>query len=332
MAGPAVGSYLSDPVSGRAAREDTRCWARAEPRHLRGDRGEARRRQGSAGAVGRAGGRGKILAAGSDGAEEPRGAGYFHRLCGRAEGITASDRDRLSQSAGAAVHRPLSAELPQLRFLAGAQSSSGRPEADLSCGNKGGRRATAGVISRELGWSVSEHQPDLAPELGAGDTIFRLPGGDPEGHLHYQRSGVSEHEPAQGDQNAGLVSERRSSLEAAVPGPGSSGEEMDAAGTGLESGAESIWDFVRGPAAARGAGMISEIARGRVGAAMWRECPVLRFALNARPAASQGEAAARALPPHGIGGRKPEAENYRLSESRLTGVLSHQETTFTQNS
>ncbi|SRR5579883_114001 len=136
MAGPAVGGYLSDPVSGRAAREDTRCWARAEPRHLRGDRGEARRRQGSAGAVGRAGGRGKILAAGSDGAEEPPGAGYFHRLCGRAEGITASDRDRLSQSAGAAVHRPLSAELPQLRFLAGAQSSSGRPEADLSCGHQ----------------------------------------------------------------------------------------------------------------------------------------------------------------------------------------------------
>ncbi len=75
--------------------------------------------------------------------------------------------------------------------------------------------------------------------------------------------------------------------------------------------------------------MIFEPVGGRIGTAMLRRRPALRFALNARPTASQDEAPARATPQHGIRGKKTETEKYRHSTSR---ILPSPETTFTQNS
>ena len=81
--------------------------------------------------------------------------------------------------------------------------------ADLSGRHGRRRRTAAGRVRREMGRSVSDHQPDVAPELGAPDPVFRLPGGHPQGDLHHQRGGVAEHVAAQGDQDAGLVSQPR---------------------------------------------------------------------------------------------------------------------------
>ena len=58
-----------------------------------------------------------------------------------------------------------------------------------------------------MGRDVSHDQPDVAPELGAPDAVFRLPGRHSQGDLYHQRGGVAEHVAAQGDQDAGLVSE-----------------------------------------------------------------------------------------------------------------------------
>ena len=47
----------------------------------------------------------EVLAAGADGAEEPRRDRYVHRLRGRAERVPRGDRDGVSADAGATVHR-----------------------------------------------------------------------------------------------------------------------------------------------------------------------------------------------------------------------------------
>src|SRR5712671_317938 len=56
-----------------------------------------------------------------------------------------------------------------------------------------------------MGWSVSHHQPDVAPELGASNAVLRLSGRHSQGDLYHQRGRVAEYELAQGDQNPGLV-------------------------------------------------------------------------------------------------------------------------------
>ena len=86
-------------------------------------------------------------------------------------------------------------------------------------------------------------------------------------------------------------------------------QEVDAAGAGLESGAESICDFIRGPAAEGRAGMnfrTVKVAGNERGDVFDR--PALRFALNARPTASQGEAPARAIENMEPGGKRKMGE------------------------
>src|ERR1051325_11391890 len=68
-----------------------------------------------------------------------------------------------------------------------------------------------------MGRDVSNRQPDVAPELEALDAIFRLPGGHSEGDRYDECDRVAEHVIAEGDQNAGLVSQRRCGDETAAP-------------------------------------------------------------------------------------------------------------------
>src|SRR6267143_4614006 len=98
-----------------------------------------------------------------------------------------------------------------------------------------------------MGWNVSHDQPDVAPELGALDPVFRLPGRHSQGDLHYQRGGVAEYVVTQGDQNPGLVPQSGSRDEAAVPGSGAYRQEVDHARAELEGGLAALRDSARRP-------------------------------------------------------------------------------------
>jgi hypothetical protein len=78
--------------------------------------------------------------------------------------------------------------------------------------------------------------------------------------------------------------------------------------------------------------MIFETVRGRIGAAMFRQRPVLRSALDARPTASQGEAPVSPLPKHGIPGKVEERRNSGMREGECKPDFPGSEATFTQKS
>ena len=92
-----------------------------------------------------------------------------------------------------------------------------------------------------MGPQIPLHQPALAPALGADSALLRVPGRYPQGHLHDQRRRVSEHDSAQGDQDARLLPQRRSCDQAAVPGAAERRPKM-AYHTGLAAGSESLRD------------------------------------------------------------------------------------------
>src|ERR1700684_2131986 len=85
-----------------------------------------------------------------------------------------------------------------------------------------------------MGWDLSDHQPDVAPKLGALDPVFRIPSRHPESDLYHQRGGVVEYELAESDQDAGIVSQSGSRLQAALPSLGTHREKVDHAGGQLE--------------------------------------------------------------------------------------------------
>ena len=153
MAEPAAGRGLSDRVPGRAVREDSGRRPRTEPCDLRGDRRQPGGEQGSAGIVGGRGGRRQVLAAGADGNAEPWGAGYLHRLRGRAERISGGDRDGVSQSASAVVHRAPGAGLAELRVLETAQGGGSGPANDLSGGHGGGGLCRLEAFAEKWDWT-----------------------------------------------------------------------------------------------------------------------------------------------------------------------------------
>src|SRR5262249_50614861 len=84
---PGAGRTVSDRVPGCVDGEGTGRRACAEQGDLRCTGREPGGAEGSAGAMGGAGGRSEVLVAGFDRATESRGEGYFHRLRGRAERI-----------------------------------------------------------------------------------------------------------------------------------------------------------------------------------------------------------------------------------------------------
>src|SRR6185436_14863190 len=109
----------------------------------------------------------------------------------------------------------------------------------------------------KMGRDVSNYQPDVAPELGALDAVLRLPGRYSEGDLYDECHRVAKHVVAQGDQNTGLVSERGCGDETAVPGVGTYCQEVDDAGTELESGLAALCNSAGRPRPARRAGIVA---------------------------------------------------------------------------
>src|SRR6266853_4405607 len=106
-----------------------------------------------------------------------------------------------------------------------------------------------------MGWSVPHHQPDVAPELGALDTVFRQPGRHSQGDLHHQRGGIAEYVAAENNQDPGLVSQSGSRYETAVPGPGAHRPEVDHAGAELEGRLAAFRDSARRPRSESGVGV-----------------------------------------------------------------------------
>lgn len=129
----------------------------------------------------------------------------------------------------------------------GSQGGGRGSEADLSSRHGGRGRAEARGVRREMGRIVSDHPPDVAPELGTLDAVFRLSGGHSQGDLYDQRGGKPEHELAESDQNQGLVSEPGGGFQAAVSGLGTHRQKVDHADPQLEGGAAALRDPARGP-------------------------------------------------------------------------------------
>ena len=106
-------------------------------------------------------------------------------------------------------HGASSTGIAELRFLETAQGGGRGFAADLS-GQYGRRgRTAAGGVRLEMGRDVSDDQPDVAPELGSLNAVFRLPGRHSQGDLYHQRGGVAEHVAAESDQDPGIVSQSR---------------------------------------------------------------------------------------------------------------------------
>src|ERR1035437_7146017 len=106
-----------------------------------------------------------------------------------------------------------------------------------------------------MGWRLSHHQPDVAPELGAPDTVFCLPGRHSQGDLHDQRHRVSEHVAAQSDQDQGIVPQSGSGAEVTLSGTGARCYEVDHAGAELESRLAAFRHSAGRPRSARRVGM-----------------------------------------------------------------------------
>lgn len=159
-----------------------------------------------------------FLAAGIDRSAQPGGEGYLHCLCGRVAGISASHRGSVSQGAGADLHRAFGQSQPELRQLEGTQAGSYGFESHLPGGECGTSRTTTGTVCRTMGEPICPNCGPVAPAVAAGDSLLQLPGGDPQGNLHYQCGRIAEHEFAQGAQTAGGFPQRRSGVEGHVPG------------------------------------------------------------------------------------------------------------------
>src|SRR5205823_5470632 len=106
-----------------------------------------------------------------------------------------------------------------------------------------------------MGWSLSNDQPDVAPELGASHAVLRLSGRHSQGDLYHQRGRVVEYELAQGDQNQGIVPQPGSRYETAVSGPGAHRQEVDHAGAELEGRLAALRDSARRPRSESGVGV-----------------------------------------------------------------------------
>ena len=122
------------------------------------------------------------------------------------------------KDAGATLHRAYGAKQPELRELERAESSGGGFEDGLPRGHGRGGRTATGRFRRAVGRKVPFDWKDVAAQLGGNRALLCLPSGDPESSLHDEYRGVAEYEPAEGNQNAGLLSGGRSGAEAAVPG------------------------------------------------------------------------------------------------------------------
>src|SRR6478609_3684021 len=121
-----------------------------------------------------------------------------------------------------------------------------------------------------MGRDLSYHQPDVAPELGAPDTVFCIPGRHSQGDIHDQRDRVTEHVAAQSNQDTGIVSDRGCGAEVAVPGAGTYCQEVDHAGAELEGSLAAFCDSAGRPGSTRRFGLAWRNLVGRHSAARRR--------------------------------------------------------------
>src|SRR5207248_2239553 len=201
--------------------------------------------------MGRADGRGEVLAAGTDGAAESGGEGHLHRLRGWAERISGSHRSSVSAHRGAALHRACGTGFAELRALETAQTVGRRSAIDLSRGDGGRGRAWPPRTGKQVE-SLSQREPGVAAELGTDHAVFQLPAGHPPGDLHYQQRGVAEPLVAQDHQNSRRISQRRGGAEVAVSRFAAGSEEMDHAHSSLARSAEPLHNSVAGTDASPG--------------------------------------------------------------------------------
>ena len=120
---------------------------------------------------------GQILAAGAHRAAQSRRRRYHHCLRRRTDRISRGDRDGVSPDPGAR---------PPSRKPSSTWPPSVRP-------------------------GTNDDPPLLGHALGAADRVFRLPAGDPQGHLHDQRHRAAEQLDAKDPQDPSCLPQRRRS-------------------------------------------------------------------------------------------------------------------------
>src|SRR3954463_12193733 len=69
-----------------------------------------------------------------------------------------------------------------------------------------------------MGQTVRNDTFVVAEKLGTSDSILRIFSGNPARDLYDQHGGIPEHVAAENHQNPWVISERRSGVEAALPG------------------------------------------------------------------------------------------------------------------
>src|SRR5271165_6248944 len=142
-----------------------------------------------------------------------------------------------------------------------------------------------------MGCFVSDHQPDVAAELGTFNAVFRLPGRHSQGDLYDQRRREPEHELAKSDQDQRLISEPGGRVQAAVSGLGTYRQKVDDADPQLEGRAATLRDPARGPRAER-----PDLKNRNKNISRMGRCPKPRDLSLSRQDSWTGRRAALALP------------------------------------
>jgi len=155
------------------------------------------------------------LAAGADGAQEPRRAGHLDRLRGWAEGFPDAIVTVFPEACVqlCIVHMVRHS----LNFVAWKRRAE--VAADIkriygSDGRRGGEEP--GRIRSQVGKRVPDHWAIVASKLGKRHSLLRSTKRNPQGHLHNQCDRVGKHEPAAGDALSRHLPERRRAFETVV--------------------------------------------------------------------------------------------------------------------
>lgn len=82
------------------------------------------------------------------------------------------------------MYRAYGAQQPELRVVETAARSGRRSEDDLHLIDRRGGRADAERLRGQMGQGLPVSRSKLAAQLGSGDTVLRLPAGDPQGDLY----------------------------------------------------------------------------------------------------------------------------------------------------
>ena len=153
------------------------------------------------------------------------------------------------------------------------------PSAEAAAGRAGGLRA------RPVGPEVPDRHSGLAPCLGQGDSVLRVPAGGAQGGLHHQRDREHQRAAAQDHQDARPLPERRRGHQADLAGAAQHHRRLGPRGAGLEGGDEPIRDPLRGSLHAR----LPRNMRHRLAHRVGRSSQATPAAVDKSPSASHTE-------------------------------------------